>query len=148
MGIAEAGNGFAPVLVVAISAALLARYLLAILDQTRTKRAADNFRIQNLEPIGSGHSAFIVVRWRDWFRGVDTTDRDGCHCSLRINPKGSVAKDAVKADPVRRDKSARLRCSVPSCGTRRCREWEGITALGFRPRVRDGRVGANLSENG
>src|SRR4029077_11424492 len=60
MGIAEAGNGLAPILAVAVSAALLAGNLLAIHDQARTKRAADDFRIQNLEPVGEGHSVFIV----------------------------------------------------------------------------------------
>src|ERR1700675_3052549 len=49
MGITEPGNGLAPVLAVAVSAALLARDLLAIHDQTRTPRAADDFGIQNLE---------------------------------------------------------------------------------------------------
>src|SRR6266852_9988943 len=39
MGIAESGNGLSPVLVVAVSAALLAGNLLAILDQTRAERA-------------------------------------------------------------------------------------------------------------
>ncbi len=55
MGIAESGNGLSPVLVVAVSAALLAGNLLAILDQTRAERAGNDFRIQNIKPVRKGH---------------------------------------------------------------------------------------------
>ncbi len=65
MGIAEAGNGLAPVFAVAVSAALLAGNALAIRDQTRTARAGDDFRIQDLEPGGQGHAAFIVFAYVD-----------------------------------------------------------------------------------
>jgi hypothetical protein len=47
MRIAEAGNGFAPVLVFAVSAALLACNLLAIHNQTRTARTGNDFGVQN-----------------------------------------------------------------------------------------------------
>src|ERR1700682_4951202 len=60
MGIAKPGNGLAPVLSVAVSAALLAGDLLAIHDQTRTKRATDDFRIQNLEPVRDRHSTHCI----------------------------------------------------------------------------------------
>src|SRR5260221_4027038 len=50
-GIAEAGNGLAPVIAVAVSATLLAGNLLAIRDQTRTARAGDDLGIQHPEPI-------------------------------------------------------------------------------------------------
>ena len=46
MGISEAGNGLAPVLPIDVCATLLARDLLAILDQPRTPRAGNNFAIQ------------------------------------------------------------------------------------------------------
>ena len=45
MGISEAGNRLAPVLPVAISAALLAGNSLAIRDQTRTAPASDDFGV-------------------------------------------------------------------------------------------------------
>src|SRR5208337_1115860 len=65
MGIAEAGNGLAPVLAVAESAALLAGYALAIFNQPRTAHAGDDFDVQNLEPVGGRHapSLYLVV-WR------------------------------------------------------------------------------------
>jgi hypothetical protein len=55
IGIAETGNRLAPVLAVAVSAALLAGDLLAIHDQTRTARAGDDFGVQNLEPVRDRH---------------------------------------------------------------------------------------------
>jgi hypothetical protein len=60
MGIAEAGNGLAPVLAVAVSAALLAGNLLAIQDEARTARAGDDFGIQNLEPVRDRHSSNCI----------------------------------------------------------------------------------------
>src|SRR6266404_2775497 len=82
MGIAEAGNGLAPVLAVAVSAALLVGNLLAIRDQTRTKRAADNFRIQNLEPVGNGHpsSLYLVVCFCSCGAGALARCRCLCCC--------------------------------------------------------------------
>jgi hypothetical protein len=58
MGIAEAGNGFAPVLALAVGAALIAGDALTICDQTRTARAGDDFGVQNLEPVGKRH--FVI----------------------------------------------------------------------------------------
>ncbi len=58
LGIAETGNGLAPVLAVAVSAALLAGDLLAVGDQPRAACAVDNFRVQNLEPVGKRH--FVI----------------------------------------------------------------------------------------
>jgi len=58
VGISEAGNGFAPVLAVAVSATLLAGDLLAIHDQTRATSAGDDLSVQNLEPVRDGHFEF------------------------------------------------------------------------------------------
>src|SRR5580658_4644592 len=60
-GIAESRNRFAPVLMVAVSAALLASNELAIGDQPRAARAADDLGIQNLEPVGQMHS--LLLYW-------------------------------------------------------------------------------------
>src|ERR1022692_4334369 len=46
-GIAETGHGLAPVLAVAISAALLAGHLLAIDDQARAASAGNDFPVEN-----------------------------------------------------------------------------------------------------
>ena len=55
MGIAEAGDGLAPVFAVTVGAALLAGNLLAIRDQARTAHAGDDFRIQDFKPSWKGH---------------------------------------------------------------------------------------------
>jgi len=62
MRIAEAGNGLAPIFVVAVGAALLARDALSIFHEARTARAGDDFAIQNLEPGWDGHSPSLY-----WF---------------------------------------------------------------------------------
>src|SRR5450631_480244 len=65
VGIAEAGNGLAPVLAVAVSAALLAGYALAIHNQTWTARAGYDLGVQNLDPTRSGHSVSLYLFvWR------------------------------------------------------------------------------------
>src|SRR4029077_10501144 len=55
MGITKAGNGLSPVLAVAVRPALLAANLLAILDQTATSRAGDDFAVQDREPVSDRH---------------------------------------------------------------------------------------------
>src|ERR1022692_1036127 len=50
LGIAEAGHGLAPVLVVAISAALLASHLLAVGDETWAAGAGDHFLVEYGKP--------------------------------------------------------------------------------------------------
>jgi hypothetical protein len=51
--IAEARDGLAPVLVVAISPALLARNLLAVDDEARAAGAGDDFAVEDGEPVRS-----------------------------------------------------------------------------------------------
>src|SRR5262249_4887068 len=59
IGITEAGDGLAPVVPLTIGAALFAGYLLAILHQAWTPRAANDFAIQDGQP---GHFAITSHR--------------------------------------------------------------------------------------
>jgi hypothetical protein len=55
LGIAESGNRFAPVFVIAVGTALLAGDLLAVYNQSRTEHARDYFIVENREPSRSRH---------------------------------------------------------------------------------------------
>ena len=59
--ITESRNRLAPIFAVAIRTALLESDALAVLDESRTARAGDDFGVQNLEPVGCGHSSALYL---------------------------------------------------------------------------------------
>src|SRR5579864_6577252 len=96
LGIAESRHGLAPVFPIAVGTPLLARDLLAVLDQPRAAGAGDNFAVQDRQP-GVGHERVSrrIEKTRRKRVAVGSLTRE--HCGIPRTEDFAVALQIITA---------------------------------------------------